>query len=72
MLVTSTPLVNVTPWTTLGNWCSPFNRRQVLAAAVTSLNTINLAVSWDSAPLVRTVRCRTVANTLSIGFDVRR
>jgi hypothetical protein len=23
-------------------------------------------------PFVRTVRCRTVANTLSIGFDVRR
>jgi hypothetical protein len=25
----------------------------------------------DRAPFVRTVRCRTVANTLSIGFDVR-
>ena len=42
--VTSTPLVNLTPWTTLG-WFSPFSRRQVFAAAVTSLNTISLAVS---------------------------
>src|SRR5439155_2457672 len=47
---------------------SPFSRRQVFAAAMTSLNTISRAVSCDSAPLVRTVRCRTVANTLSIGF----
>jgi branched-chain amino acid transport system substrate-binding protein len=39
---------------------------------VTSLNTISLAVFVDRAPFVRTVRCRTVANTLSIGFDVRR
>ena len=72
MLVTSTPLRNVTPWTTLGNWFSPFSRRQVLAATMTSLNTMSRAVSWDSAPLVRTVRCLTVANTLSIGLDVRR
>ena len=43
-----------------------------LAAAMTSLNTISRAVSCDSAPLVRTVRCRTVAKTLSIGFEVRR
>ena len=70
--MTSTPLWNVTPWTTLGNWFSPFSRRQVFAAAMTSLNIMSRAVSCDSAPLVRTVRCRTVANTLSIGFDVRR
>ena len=56
----------------LGNWFSPFSRRQVMAAAMTSLNTISRAVSCDSAPLVRTVRCLTVANTLSIGLDVRR
>ena len=62
----------MTPSITLGNWFSPFSRRQVLAAAITSLNTISLAVSWDRAPFVRTVRCRTVANTLSIGFDERR
>ena len=57
---------------TLGNWFSPFSRRHVFAAVVTSLKTISPAVSCDSAPLVRTVRCRTVATTLSLGFDVRR
>src|ERR671917_2904214 len=72
VLMTSTPFLNVTPWMTFGNWFSPFSLRQVLAAAITSLNTISRAVSWDSAPLVRTVRCRTVANTLSIRFEVRR
>ena len=51
---------------------SPFNRRHVFAAALTSLNTMSVAVFADRAPFVRTVRCRTVANTLSIGFDVRR
>ncbi|CAO3425018.1 hypothetical protein [Azospirillum doebereinerae] len=56
---------------TLGNWFSPCNRRQVFAAAVTSLKTINSAVSCDSAPLVRKVRCRTVAKTLSMGLLVR-
>ena len=53
----------MTPATTFGNWFSPFSRRQVFAAAMTSLNTISLAVVGESAPLVRTVRCRTVANT---------
>ena len=47
-------------------------RQLVFAAAITSLNTISLAVVAESAPLVRTVRCRTVANTLSIGFELRR
>ena len=70
--MTSTPFRNVTPAMTFGNWFSPFNRRQVFAAAMTSLNTIRRAVSCDSAPLILTVRCLTVANTLSIGFDVRR
>ena len=55
-----------------GQCCSPLSRLQVFTAAVTSLNTITLAVFWDGAPLVRTVRCCTVANTLSIRFDVRR
>jgi hypothetical protein len=55
----------------LGNWFSPFSLRQVLAAAVISLKTMSLAVSCESAPLVRIVRCRTVANTLSMGFVVR-
>src|SRR5215468_9507004 len=33
---------------------------------------MSLAVFAERAPFVRTVRCRTAANTLSIGFDVRR
>ena len=48
-----------------------FTRRQVFDAAQSSLNTIILAVVDDSEPLVRTVLCRTVANTLS-GFVVRK
>ena len=42
----------------------------VFAAALTRLNTMSLAGLADKAPFVRTVRCRTVANTLSIAFDV--
>ncbi len=37
-----------------------------------SLNTMVFAVSCDKAPFMRTVRWRTVANTLSIGFVVRK
>ncbi len=37
-----------------------------------SLKTNRRAVFCDNAPLVRSVRCRTVANTLSIGLAVRR
>jgi len=70
--VTSTPLRSVTPWTTLGDWFSPSSRCQVLAAAITSLNIISRVVSCNSAPWVRTLRCPTVANTLSIGLDVLR
>lgn len=47
-------------------------RRQVLAAAMTSLKTISLAVFEESESLVRTVRWRTVAKTLSMGLEVRR
>ena len=39
-------------------------------AAVTSLKTIANAVQWDKHPLLRTVRWRTVANTLSMGLVV--
>lgn len=46
----------------------PLSHRQVFDAAITSLNTISLAVVGDNEPLVRTVRCRTVANTLSMGL----
>jgi hypothetical protein len=54
--MTSTPFWNLTPRTTFGNWFSPFRRRQVLAAALTSLKTMSLAVLGDSDPFVRTVR----------------
>jgi hypothetical protein len=40
---------------TFGNCFSPFNRRQVFAAAMISLNTISLAVADESDPFVRTV-----------------
>jgi hypothetical protein len=46
----------------------PFRRRQVFDAAQSSLNTIILAVVDDSEPLVRTVLCRTVANTFLNGI----
>src|SRR6056297_4317832 len=68
----ATPSLNVTHLMTKGNWFAPFRRRHVFPAACTSLKTISFAVFCDSAPLVRTVRCRTVENTLSIGLPVRR
>src|SRR5260370_28662342 len=55
-VVTSIPVLNLTAWTTFGNWFSPFSRRHVFAAALTSLNTMSLAVCADRASLVRTVR----------------
>src|SRR3984893_2545723 len=54
--MTSMPFWNLMPCTTFGNWFSPFNRRHVFAAALTSLNTMSLAVLADKAPLVRMVR----------------
>jgi hypothetical protein len=40
---------------TSGNCFSPFNRRQVFAASMISLNTVSLAVADESDPFVRTV-----------------
>lgn len=68
----SIPSWNLTDSTTFGNLFSPFNRRHVLEATMISLNTISLAVADESDPFVRTVLWRTVENTLSIGFDVRK
>lgn len=70
--MTSIPSLNLTPPITFGNYFSPFRRRQVFEAAMTSLNTISLAVVDDNEPFVRTVLCRTVANTLSMGLVVRK
>ena len=55
VLITSIPSWNLTPSMTFGNCFSPFNRRQVLDAAMISLNTISLAVADESDPFVRTV-----------------
>ena len=71
--IISVPSRNVAPATIFGNWFSPFSLRQVFEAAITSLKTISRAVDGDySDALVLTVLCRTVANTLSMGFEVRR
>jgi putative transposase len=52
---TSIPSLNVTPLMTFDNRLWPCNRRQVLEAAITSLNTIRRAVSCDNAPFIRTL-----------------
>jgi len=56
--MTSMPFWNLTPWTTFGNWFSPFNRRQVFAAAVMSVTdlaaeTTRLTLSRHSRPTRR-------------------
>jgi hypothetical protein len=48
--MTSMLFWNLTPWTTLVNSFSPFNRRHVFAATLTSLKTMSLAVFADRAP----------------------
>ncbi len=62
--MTSVPSLNVTPATTFGNRFSPFNLRQVLAAAIRSLNTISLAVVGESAPCWR-ARASMIASAYS-------
>ncbi len=66
------PSVNLMPSTTRGNWFAPFSRRHFFEAARTRVKTISFTVFCERAPFVRTVRRRTVANTLSIGLAVRR
>ena len=46
---------------TRGNWFVPLSLRHFFEAALTKVKTISLAVFCDNAPLVRTVRWRTVA-----------
>ena len=72
MAVNATPSVNLMPAMTIGKRFSPFSRRQAFDGAITSLKTINRAVFCGRAPFVLTVRCRTVAKTLSMGFQVRK
>ncbi|MET4753602.1 hypothetical protein ABIB08_007976 [Bradyrhizobium sp. RT11b] len=64
------PSLNPTNATTLGNGFVLLSRRQVLDAAITSLNTIGLAVVGDKEPFVRTVLYRPVADTRSMGLVV--
>jgi hypothetical protein len=44
------PFWNLIPWTSFRNRFSPFNRRHVFAAALTSLNTMSLAVFAEELP----------------------
>ena len=69
VLLVATPATSVKPLTTLGNRFAPLRWPHVFEAAGTSLS---FAVSYDNASAERTVRCRTVAETLSIGVPVRR
>ena len=46
------------PAMTFGNWFSPFNRRQVFAAASTSLNKANRNASWLVAFMMREWRVK--------------
>ena len=68
----ATPSVTVTPARSIGNRYSPSRRHQGFEAAMTSLKTMSRAVVCDSAPFVRTVRCLTVAKTLSTRSAVHR
>lgn len=57
---------------TLDDWFLPFRRRQVLVAAITSLDTVSRAVFCNSLSVMWTVGFLTRANTLSIGLNVYR
>ena len=72
MPMTSIPSVNFTPRISFGNWLCPSMRRQVFWAPSSSLKTMASAVLFDRQPFDRTVRCRTVAKVLSMGFVVRK
>src|SRR5881392_3058568 len=71
-LTASMPSMNFMPVISFGNWLWPSRRRQLFSAACASLKTMATAVLFERHPLERTVRCRTVANVLSMGLVVRR
>ena len=56
---------------TSGRRLRPSSFRHFSCADIISLNAMASPVFRLRQPLVRLVRCRTVANVLSIGFDVR-
>src|SRR5882762_3628379 len=64
--MTSIPSVNLTPWISFGNWLWPSMRRPFFCAPSTSLKTMASAVLFDRQPFDRMVRCRTVAQVLSV------
>src|SRR4051794_34258793 len=69
-LTASMPSMNFTPVISFSNWLWPSRRRQLFSAACASLKTMAIAVLFERHPLERTVRCRTVANVLSMGLVV--
>src|SRR5262249_43555233 len=71
-LTASMPSMNFMPVISFGNWLWPSRRRQLFSAACASLKIIAIAVPFERHPLERTVRCRTVANVLSMGLVVRK
>src|SRR2546421_8155843 len=71
-LTASMPSMNFMPVISFGNWLWPSRRRQLFSAACASLKIMAIAVLFERHPLERTVRCRTVANVLSMGLVVRR
>src|SRR5271155_123422 len=71
-LTASMPSMNFVPVISFGNWLWPSRRRQLFSAACASLKIMAIAVLFERHPLERTVRCRTVANVLSMGLVVRR
>ena len=64
--------MNFTPWMIFGNWLWPSSLRQLFWAPSISLKTVASAVLFERQPFERIVLCRTVANVLSIGFEVRK
>src|SRR5215469_7326746 len=71
-LTASMPSMNFMPVISFGNWLWPSRRRQLFSAACASLKITAIAVLFERHPLERTLRCRTVANVLSMGLVVRR
>src|SRR5271155_1359356 len=71
-LTASMPSMNFVPVISFGNWLWPSRRRQLFSATCASLKIMAIAVLFERHPLERTVRCRTVANVLSMGLLVRR
>src|SRR4051795_9589748 len=64
----SLPLTNVAPARTSATRCGPLTARQRSWAASMSLNAMASPAVREPGPRVSFVRCRTVANVLSMGF----